>query len=82
MDGYEISWHDYINMLFKYISAVLLCPKKTDIKSSYNISLLESFIGCVQETCGMLLNGNRAVRVPCYKRAVAILAALYLETAF
>ena len=62
VEGYEISWHVI------YISRLLFCvDNKTDIKPSYRIYLLKLFIGSAEGTCGMLLNGNLAVRIPCFQ---------------
>ena len=51
------------------------------MKLILNIQLQESFKGCMKGTCGMLLSGNRAVRVPCYRRAIANSAPRYVDTA-
>ena len=71
VDSYEVSWHDAFAL-----------KNKTDIKPSYNIWLLESFTGYAERTYGMLLNGNRAVRVSRYSRTVEISAPRYVKTAF
>ena len=70
IDGYKISCHVYINI-----------ENKSDIKPPYNIWILEKFIGCVEGTYGILLNGNHAVRLQRYRTAVAISAPRYMETA-
>ena len=54
---------------------------KTDIKPSYNILLLVSFIGYAEGSSEMLLNVNCAVRVPRYRRDVTISALRYIEDA-
>ena len=64
------------------MSRLCLSVLKTDIKPSYNIQLLESFVGYIERTYGMLLNVNLAVRVPRYRRGFAITAPRYMETAF
>ena len=37
---------------------------------------------CAEGTCEKLLNGNRTLRVPHYRRAVAISASQYVKTVF
>ena len=46
VDGYEMSWHVYISRLCFYVE------NKTDIISSYKISLLDSFIVSTEGTYG------------------------------
>ena len=55
------------------------CHGSERIKLSYNIQSLKSFIGCTEGTYG---NGKRAVKVACYRAAVAVSVPLYMETAF
>ena len=76
VDGYAISWHVYIPRLYFCVE------NKTHIKPFYNIYILETFISCAKGTYKMLLNGNRAVSVPCYRKDVAILVPRYVETVF
>ena len=75
IDGYEIRWTCYISQQCSSIE------NKNDIKSSYNIYLLEPFIGCAEGTFGMFLKENRAVRIPHYRRAAEISVPRYMETA-
>ena len=77
VNGYEISWHVCINMLFIYRA----CAFASKIKLVLNplaISSYQWFTGCVEGIYGMLLNGNRAVRVLHYRSAVAISAQRYV----
>ena len=59
VDGYEISWHVYINLLFIYLGWAFK-------------SKIESFIGYAEGTDGMLLRGNCALRVLRYRRALYV----------
>ena len=66
-----------LNKSFLYVYA----EDETDIKPAYNIQLLESFLAYGEGTYGILWNGNRSIRVPCYEKAVTISPSRYDETA-
>ena len=71
VDSYVISWHICIKMLF--IQQLDFCVEKL-VLNPLTISSYQSFIDNAKGINGMLLNGNRTVRIQRYRRVIPISA--------